>query len=223
MSADRLPINEVFETLQGEATYTGTPSLFIRLQGCGVGCPWCDTKHTWRLDPRDEISAEAMAAKVEDGQSYAGLTVDELVALALSYRARHVVITGGEPCAYDLAPFTKALLRVGRTVQVETSGTQEIRVADGVWVTLSPKIDMPGGFSVREDAMQRADEIKMPVGKPADMEKLAGLLGSCDGLKADVWLQPLSRSPKATTYCIEQATALGYRVSIQTHAFIGVR
>lgn len=41
------PINEMFQTLQGEGVYTGVPAIFIRLQGCPVGCSWCDTKHTW--------------------------------------------------------------------------------------------------------------------------------------------------------------------------------
>ena len=41
------PINEMFQTLQGEGYFTGVPAIFIRLQGCPVGCAWCDTKHTW--------------------------------------------------------------------------------------------------------------------------------------------------------------------------------
>lgn len=42
------PINEMFQTLQGEGYFTGVPAIFIRLQGCPVGCAWCDTKHTWK-------------------------------------------------------------------------------------------------------------------------------------------------------------------------------
>lgn len=40
------PINEMFQTLQGEGYFTGVPAIFIRLQGCPVGCARCDTKHT---------------------------------------------------------------------------------------------------------------------------------------------------------------------------------
>ena len=36
-----LKINEIFDTIQGEAHYTGTPATFIRLQGCPVGCKYC--------------------------------------------------------------------------------------------------------------------------------------------------------------------------------------
>ncbi len=48
------PINEMFQTLQGEGYFTGVPAIFIRLQGCPVGCAWCDTKHTWeKLEDRE--------------------------------------------------------------------------------------------------------------------------------------------------------------------------
>ncbi|MGY8878270.1 MAG: 7-carboxy-7-deazaguanine synthase QueE, partial [Pseudoalteromonas sp.] len=49
-------INEVFETIQGEASFTGTPSIFLRLQGCPVGCSWCDTKQTWDVDNVYKVS-----------------------------------------------------------------------------------------------------------------------------------------------------------------------
>ena len=42
-----LPINGCFRPSKAEASFTGTPAVFVRLQGCPVGCPWCDTKHTW--------------------------------------------------------------------------------------------------------------------------------------------------------------------------------
>ncbi len=44
-----LNINEMFETIQGEGAHTGIPSIFVRLQGCPVGCPWCDTNIRGKL------------------------------------------------------------------------------------------------------------------------------------------------------------------------------
>lgn len=32
------PINEIFQTIQGEGVFTGLPAIFVRLQGCPVGC-----------------------------------------------------------------------------------------------------------------------------------------------------------------------------------------
>lgn len=56
-------INELFETIQGEGSFTGQPSIFIRLQGCPVACSWCDTKHTWDINIDDSVSAEVMGNK----------------------------------------------------------------------------------------------------------------------------------------------------------------
>ncbi len=46
------PVNETFESLQGEGIFTGTPAVFIRLQGGDVGSPWCTPKHAARVLPR---------------------------------------------------------------------------------------------------------------------------------------------------------------------------
>ena len=222
-----LPVAEVFETIQGEATNTGSPALFIRLQGCAVGCPWCDTRYTWATDPKDVVPLAEVLAKPDKANSpaFAWVKQGELALLAASYRARLVVITGGEPCNYDLAEFCLLLEGSGKDVQIETSGTREIKASPRAWVTLSPKIGMPGGFAVREDAVERADEIKMPAGSPRDIEKLQAFLAEHrhPAPPGGIWLQPLSRSPKATALCIEAATAHGWKLSVQTHAFIGVR
>lgn len=218
-----LPVNEVFETVQGEARFTGTPAIFVRLQGCEVGCPWCDTKHTWLLDPDQKRASDEVMAKTDDSPTWADMLPTFLANyLEDSFQARHVVITGGEPSVYDLRPFTAALIMRGYSVQLETSATQPIRVDPNVWVTVSPKIDMPGGFKVRRDSMLRADEIKHPVGKMADVEKLESILPmKREG--AEVWLQPLSESRKATALCVQVATERGWRVSIQTHKAAGLR
>ena len=51
-------VNEIFFTIQGEAAFTGTPAIFVRLQGCAVGCGWCDTKHTWSTNEKEETDRE---------------------------------------------------------------------------------------------------------------------------------------------------------------------
>lgn len=218
----KYPINEVFETVQGEGTYTGTPAVFLRLQGCGVGCPWCDTKHTWALDIERETSMSSVMDKKEDSDAWAAMDAEGIVRVVQAFTARHVVITGGEPCEYDLGPLTAALLDADYVVQVETSGTEPVRVAPGTWVTVSPKFDMPGGRMVREEALARADEIKHPVGKMSDVENVARRAAPfVHG--APIWLQPLSTNKTATALCIREATRRGWRLSAQTHKFLGVR
>ena len=218
-----LPVNEVFETIQGEATFTGMPAVFVRLQGCDVGCPWCDTKHTWSLAEANRVSASEMSHKQSDAPTYAVLAENELLELLETSWSRHVVITGGEPCEWDLTDLTAAIIDSGSTVQIETSGTREVRADSRAWVTLSPKIDMPGGLPVLDSAMARADELKMPVGKPADIVRLRDLLAKHPAFIGSVWLQPLSQNERATELCVTAATENGWRISIQTHKFIGVR
>ncbi|MEO6959504.1 MAG: 7-carboxy-7-deazaguanine synthase QueE [Burkholderiaceae bacterium] len=215
-------VNEVFQTIQGEASYTGTPALFLRLQGCPVGCPWCDTKHTWRVAPEHAVAISVMLEKQSDAPTFARMTWQDLVDTVRKFQARHVVITGGEPCCYDLTQLTSELIGLGYSVQVETSGTYPVCVHPQTWVTVSPKIGMPGGLTVLPDALWRANEIKHPVGREQDIDNLRVVLRGANP-KALVWLQPLSQSRRATALCIREATTNGWRVSVQTHKFLGVR
>lgn len=219
-----LGLNEIFETIQGEATYTGTPSVFVRLQGCPVGCGWCDTKHTWQTNAEDQTEDfESIVNKVKDSPKHVMVTSSELAGfIEEGYNARHVVITGGEPCLYDLEEFTTRILLFG-SVQIETSGTFPIKAHPKAWVTLSPKLDMAGGLKVLEENYYRANEIKFPVGKIQDVDKMLTRI-PIDVLKTKpIWLQPLSQSKKATKLCIEIATMAGFKISVQTHKYIEVR
>jgi 7-carboxy-7-deazaguanine synthase len=220
------PVNEIFESIQGEATWTGTPSVFLRLQGCDIGCPWCDTKASWMPASSPEAKALSLSeilAKTDAAATFAILTEKQIAAmLKTNFSARHIVLTGGEPCSHDLMPLAEELLCEGFGVQIETSGAYEIKAPDAAWVTLSPKIDMPGSAGPLINSLLRADEIKMPVGKIGDVLRLQSLLPHIRP-GTSVWLQPLSQSEKATWVCIKAATKNGWRLSLQTHKFIGVR
>jgi len=118
--ANTYPIMEVFPTLQGEGKFTGHPAYFIRLAGCDVGCSWCDVKESWPADEYPLLSAcEIAIGATESGHKLA-------------------VITGGEPCMYDLTALTTELKKRGFQVHLETSGTHQIR-GEFDWITLSPK------------------------------------------------------------------------------------
>lgn len=213
----KYPVNEIFTTIQGEANFTGTPSLFIRTQGCDVGCPWCDTKHTWSHDDANLI--ETVTEKTEDTEHFAYYTTRELVEIAQESGVSHVVLTGGEPAMHNLREVTDALAGAGFSVQIETSGTYKLDVNPDAWVTLSPKENMPGGRSVLDSVVARANEVKYPVGKRRDIE-------NAKRYKTDrgrhVWLQPLSQNEKATRLCVSAAKTEGFKVSVQTHKYIGV-
>ena len=216
-----LPVNEIFTTIQGEASFTGTPSTFVRLQGCDVGCGWCDTKHTWETLDKDIIPVKNMLVKTCDSSNWASMTELELTKEIMSKQPRHVVITGGEPCEHDLLKLTTMLIHLGQTVQIETSGTKLIQANTNTFITLSPKWDMAGGLKVLEKNYELANEIKVPIGKQRDVDKI---FKNIPIYKLPiVWLQPLSQSKKSTELCIKTATKNNFKIIIQTHKFIGVR
>ena len=219
-----LPINEMFETIQGEGVYTGLPAVFIRLQGCPVGCPWCDTKHTWNIDPENETSPSVVLAKTTDTQSYFYIDEDHLITLLFQqgYCAKHIVLTGGEPCMYDLRKLTTRLIENDFSVQIETSGTFEVKCDNRTWVTLSPKVNMRGGYTVLTQAIERANEVKHPIAMKKHIEELDALLARRSTPIRDVCLQPISQQTRATQLAIETCIARNWRLSLQTHKYLGI-
>ncbi|RTZ14523.1 7-carboxy-7-deazaguanine synthase QueE [Vibrio aquaticus] len=218
-------INEMFETIQGEGVFTGVPSVFVRLQECPVGCAWCDTKQTWDATPSDERPLKEILKKTEDSPTWCSVTADDIVNEYKSqgYTAKHIVITGGEPCIYDLLPLTQAFEAIGCQCQIETSGTSEVQTSDETWVTVSPKVAMKGKLPVLDSALLRANEIKHPVATQKDIDQLDELLcraGVTDS--TTIALQPISQKPRATQLCIDVCVARNWRLSIQTHKYLSI-
>jgi len=220
------PINEMFQTIQGEGVFTGVAAIFIRLQGCPVGCPWCDTQHTWEQQPDQQVSLQQVLSKNGVASpAWAEVSAEALIEAmqAEGYTAKHIVITGGEPAMFDLRPLGEALEAQGYRLQIETSGTFELKLTDHTWVTVSPKLDMPGGYLVRPDCMQRADEIKHPVAMQKHIDALDNLLAQCPP-KANtvISLQPISQRPRATELAIATCISRNWRLSVQLHKYLAI-
>lgn len=219
------PINEMFQTLQGEGYFTGVPAIFIRLQGCPVGCSWCDTQHTWEKEAHQEVDMQQILLKPAESRQWGSASAEQLLMLIQQqgYTARHIVITGGEPCIYDLIPLTTLLESQGYSCQIETSGTYEVLCSPNTWVTVSPKVKMRGGLQVLPQALIRADEIKHPVGRERDIEALDQLLAALqDEKRRIIALQPISQQEEATRLCIETCIARNWRLSMQTHKYLNI-
>lgn len=175
MSDDkRYPVHETFYSWQGEGCHLGRAAFFIRLFGCPVQCPWCDSAGTWH--------PEFVPKKVPRR------TASELADEAAAERPEFVVITGGEPCIHDLAPLTSELAKRGLKAHLETSGAYPI-TGDIAWVTVSPKrAALPLASCVAA-----ASEFKLVVDSPeavdfwiSELEKL----GRAADDARPVWLHP---------------------------------
>jgi 7-carboxy-7-deazaguanine synthase len=116
-------ISEIFHSIQGEGELTGVPSVFVRTSGCNLRCTWCDTPYaSW--NPEGDV-----------------MTVDEIVARVTSFRARHVVLTGGEPMiAPGIRPLASALRDAGMHITIETAATIAPQDVVCDLASLSPKL-----------------------------------------------------------------------------------
>lgn len=195
-----LPLVEDFYTIQGEGYHTGKPAYFIRLGGCDVGCRWCDARFTW------------------NPKSFPPVEIKEIVERAAGCQAQSIVITGGEPTLYPLAPLTEALRARGVKIFIETSGTNPLSGTLD-WICLSPKPQHPP----LQEVLEVADELKVIIQSPSDIEwaeKNAELV-SADCM---LFMQPeWSVYEKIIPVIVEYVKSHPrWNISVQTHKFMHI-
>ena len=194
------PIVETFHSLQGEGTWTGVNTFFIRLAGCDVHCPWCDQKESWTSKGYPQQSPQSLAAA------------------AKQVNPAMVVITGGEPLMYDLFPLTQALHQLGLRVHLETSGAYPFS-GQFDWVTFSPKpFKLP-----HESIYSQVNELKVVIAYPEDLnwaqEQAKKVPPETLKYLQPEWNQPESQS-LIFDYILKHPQ---WRMSLQIHKFLGVR
>lgn len=201
---NRYPLakNAIFSSLQGEGRMRGVRMTFIRLAGCNVGCPQCDTDYS--------------RARVE--------SVDAIVSEAISVTPSAVPspwawITGGEPSMFDLAPLTAALSHHQFRVAIATSGVGRVDTPRS-FLSVSPH---------RPGFVQRSgDELKLVDGLGG--VTLDELAADCDDGTTDFehrYVQPLSvghvESPESLARCRDfLARNPTWALSRQDHLYWGV-
>lgn len=223
-------VNDLYPCIQGEGHYTGMPMVLLRLMGCGVGCPFCDTRETWDAAPEHKVETlTEVRAKPESWGTFTAIEIAE--AIQAEYpQFNWVLLTGGEPAEQGLMHLCRELKARGYKIALETSGTAMGFVgADIDWVCVSPKFEMPGGKAVLPYALCAADEIKVVVGKQAHIDRLDQSIAEIEGMGlalktgSEISLQPMSVNKKATELCIATVMERGWRLSLQTHKFIEQR
>jgi organic radical activating enzyme len=195
-----LPVVETFHSIQGEGLWVGCSAFFIRLAGCDVGCPWCDTKHSW------------------DGQRYPQRAIADLVAEAVACHPAFVVVTGGEPLLHDLTHLTQSLHNADLRLHLETAGAHPFS-GQFDWVTLSPKQLKPP----HPELYSQANELKVVIQTATDFEwaeqQAQRVNPSVVKLLQPEWTTP--DSLKLVYAYVRQHPQ--WRISLQTHKFMHVR
>jgi organic radical activating enzyme len=139
-----LKINDIFWSAQGEGLRSGVSSIFIRLTGCSLRCPYCDSRASWTQGQRMPLAE-----------------INEKVAvLKAIYPQARLVITGGEPLEQDLQAMVDVFRNQRYFVALETNGLhfQDLAID---WWTVSPK-DV-SAYRVHRWLWPRIAEIKLLV------------------------------------------------------------
>lgn len=196
----KLPVMESFYTIQGEGFHQGRAAWFIRLGGCDVGCVWCDVKESW------------------DAEVHPHFTIDEIVSKAKETPGKIVVVTGGEPTLYNLAPLTQKLHENGFQINLETSGAHEL-TGHFDWICLSPKKFKQPVNSI----LGKAHELKIIIFNKSDF-KWAESYAAKVNKDCMLFLQPeWSKADKMTPLIVDYIKANPqWQLSLQIHKYIHV-
>jgi organic radical activating enzyme len=194
-------INEIFWSAQGEGLNLGTSSIFIRMAGCSLRCPYCDTRGAW-LDG-SEMSAAGIAAAVDE--------------LQVATPGARLVISGGEPLEQDLRELVRILHSKHYFLAVETNGLH-FQDLPFDWWTVAPK-DV-AAFRVHPRLWARISEIKLLVTPALDMTVVKKIRQQS---RAPIILQPERRDRERfrRTFAFFKACSLlgiaDVRLGLQMH------
>jgi organic radical activating enzyme len=209
-------IAETFHSIQGEGATAGLPAVFVRLQGCTVGCGWCDTKYSWDPAAGREVDLSAL--------------LDEVA----GFSCRRVVITGGEPLESPLfAGLAAALAARGYAVEVETAGTRApaLEADESVQWNVSLKLSgsgVPESTRVNPAAIHaflaRGAWWKFVVSEPGEIGEVLRLAERFALPRERVLLQPeglrAEELAARTPWLVEACKAYGFRFSPRLHILI---
>jgi len=210
--ARKIPINEIFQSIQGEGRNAGVPSVFVRVAGCNLRCEWCDTKYSLRADDADYMGISDLTERIN------------------VFNSSHIVVTGGEPLLYqrELSHFFSAL-SAETYIEVETNGTIKPESAFDNRVSLynvSPKLDEAGGINPDainffRDMSSRAD-FKF-VYYPRIEDKLRKFISTNQIERQQIYIMPLTYGnmkvqkgiiKKALDFCLKSKYRFSPRLQV---------
>jgi 7-carboxy-7-deazaguanine synthase len=204
-----LKVNEIFKSIQGESTFAGLPCTFIRLTGCNLRCPYCDTTYAFNDGKDMEIKDILLELNRLNAQS-----------------SHHIEITGGEPLLQeDVYPLTASLLDFGYKVLIETNGSIDISKVDGRSIIIMD-IKTPGSGMVDKNdlgnirRLTNKDEVKFVITDRQDYEWSKNILKRYN-FPCTVLFSPVYEN-LSSEILVEWILAdeLSVRINMQLHKYI---
>ena len=202
-----LKVHSIFETIQGEGPYVGTPSVFIRLSGCNLACSFCDTEfENYSIYKTHHI-------------------VDEVLNL-VGFTKKLVVITGGEPFRQPISLLCEQLISHGLKIQIETNGTLYRVIPPEVEVVCSPKNSGFGYAAIRRDLIKHVIGVKFLISYSKIEYRDISDVGQKEfGLP--VYIQPMDeidvqKNKMNTILAIDIAKKNNAIISLQIHKILNI-
>lgn len=220
-----LEVHSIFHTIQGEGPFAGQPAVFVRLAGCNLQCPACDTDYS---SNRDLMSVAQIRSKV-------------IELCSPSHTTCLVVLTGGEPFRQNCGDLIEHLAQADFDIQVETNGTLfDLSIStlsnyalERLSIVCSPKA------RINQTLRPYITHLKY-VGRDGELNPDDGLPMSVLGgstiperpwkeFEGTVYLQPMDETDKrhATACnveaCVQSCMKHGYVLSLQLHKIVGLQ
>jgi 7-carboxy-7-deazaguanine synthase len=215
-----LEVHSIFHTIQGEGMFSGVPCVFVRLAGCNLQCPSCDTEYTNK----------------RFGYTLPVLLIEIRAKMPREYKNKLVVITGGEPFRQNISEAIRMLVREGFHVQIETNGTlppSPMFQKTGTTIVCSPKTGKVNRclheyidaykYVLSYDSM---DLDGLPI-RALNHTASPRVARPHPGFDGPIYLQPMDTKDEATNAVNLRAVKRscmqhGYLLQLQIHKIIGV-
>ena len=228
MSDIKLPVSEIFYSIDGEGVRTGLPVIFIRLFGCNLNCSYCDTRYACKADEADE-----------DGiVGFDMMDFDRIMFNIKQYEpCKCITLTGGEPLIHENTARLVMLLRKnGYEVNIETNGAVDLRP----FIVYQEGFDSPGEYFFTMDwksissgesdkmivenlgVLETHDVIKFVVGSIEDLDRMKEVIKSHPNLDAQVYVSPIfgQIEPADIVAYVLENELVNVKVQVQLHKVI---
>jgi 7-carboxy-7-deazaguanine synthase len=205
-------ISEIFESIQGESSFSGLPCLFVRFSGCNLDCTWCDTPYA---------------------KTKTGLQMDLSVLLSKIKKSGmpYVCLTGGEPLLQPgIDQLLKCLVKENFLVSMETNGSIDwTHIPDEVHCCVDikcPSSLMQNSFRFDcLDRLRKYDQIKFVIGHLEDYHYAKSIYTKhLKNFNGPIFVSPIKQmlDPSRLANWV-LSDKIPFRIHLQIHTILNIR